>query len=458
MSRTNAGSTALLVGLCVGVLSIAFEVYAVTTAMPFVVGELGYRQWYAWAFSLYMLGMVFSTVAGGRSNDRIGPLLPVAIGTAVFAIGLTMAGLATVMGVFLVGRLVQGLGAGLMNVSVYVVIAQVWDGPGRARVMTWVSAMWVLPAFVGPPVAGWVSRVFSWHWAFLGLLPLLLMTVILGAPPLRRLTRDGVIGRPEAGASSLPAVRPVPLWAGLVLAVGAMMIQLAGQRLDAVAIGLGVGGLVLLLIGLPPAMPRGFLTLSAGLAAIVWVRMAVPGTFFAAESFLPLMLLETRGTPVEVGGLVLAMGAFGWMVGSWAQARPGWLRRDRKILLGVVLTALGVGWAAAIAFNPGWWFALTAGAWTIAGVGMGLLTASSAVAVMNLSGRAEMGRNSSSLQVGENLGAGLCLAIAGTIFASLDGRAETAPTFGWPLLVLALVGGLGVLLALRIGPVPDEAE
>lgn len=442
-----------------GVLSIAFEVYAVTTAMPYVVAELGHRQWYAWAFSLYMLGMVFSTVAGGRVSDRIGPVLPLVVGTGVFAVGLTMAGLATVMPLFLAGRLVQGLGAGLMNVSLYVVIAQVWDGPGRARVMTWVSAMWVLPAFVGPPLAGWVSRVFSWHWAFLGLLPLLVVTGLLAAPPLVRLARAGVIGRPEPSDRALPTgVRPVPLWAGLVLALGSMLIQLAGQRLDQVALVIGIVGLALLLVGLPPAMPKGFITLGAGLAAIVWVRMAVPGTFFAAESFLPLMLLETRGVDVAVSGLVLAVGAFGWMLGSWAQARPGWLRRDRKILLGATLTAVGVGWAAWIAFQPGWWFGLAAGAWAVAGLGMGLLTASSAVAVMNLSNRAEFGRNSSSLQVGENLGAGLCLAIAGTIFAALDGQAPVSATFGWPILVLALIGVLGIGLALRIGPVADDTD
>lgn len=442
-----------------GVLSIAFEVYAVTTAMPFVVDDLGRREWYAWSFSLYMLGMVFSTVAGGRVSDRLGPILPLAVGTVVFAGGLTLAGLALNMPVFLSGRLVQGLGAGLMNVSLYVVIAQVWRDDRRARVMTWISAMWVLPAFIGPPVAGWVSRVFSWHWAFLGLLPLLLITVALAAPPLVRLRRAGVVGRPEmppAQRDLLPkTARPVPLWAGFALAVGAAAIQVAGQQLSWLALVVGFVGVALLIIGLPRAMPRGFWKFGAGLAALVAVRMVVPGTFFTTESFLPLMLLETRGVEVVISGFVLAVGAVGWVLGSVLQARSGWLRRDQKILLGAMLATVGVGLVAVIAWIPPIWFGFAALAWAIAGVGMGLITASTAVAVMNLSPSVEMGRNSSSLQVGENLGAALCLAIGGTIFAALDATSSPSATFGWPFVVLTGVALLGVLLALRIGPVHD---
>src|SRR5690606_12407443 len=120
-----------------------------------------------------------------------------------------------------------------------------------------------------------VSRVFSWHWAFLGLLPLLAITVALSAPPLTRLRKAGTVGRPELTAEQrerLPkSARPVPLWAGLMLAAGAAALQVAGQQLSWSALLVGLAGVALLLVGLPRAMPAGFWKFGAGLAALVAV-------------------------------------------------------------------------------------------------------------------------------------------------------------------------------------------
>src|ERR687893_2642026 len=80
----------LTIGICINVIAIAFEVIAVATAMPVAARELDGLAWYAWSFSVFVIGMLFATVVGGRLADRIGPAKPLLVGVAIFAVGLVL--------------------------------------------------------------------------------------------------------------------------------------------------------------------------------------------------------------------------------------------------------------------------------------------------------------------------------------------------------------------------------
>ena len=125
------------------------------------------------------------------------------------------------------GRLIQGLGSGAMNTAAFVIIAQEFDARRRPRMFTYISTAWVLPAFVGPPIAAWLTRQLSWHWVFLAVLPLVVLGggIVLADPA----PADPVASAGPGGASS---VRPAPLWAAGIVAAAAAALQLAGQRLD----------------------------------------------------------------------------------------------------------------------------------------------------------------------------------------------------------------------------------
>ena len=125
--------------------------------------------------------MLFATVVAGRLSDRIGPAKPLFVGMAIFAAGLVVAGTAEHMLQLVGGRLVQGLGSGVMNTAAFVVIAHAFDARQRPRMFTYISTAWVLPAFVGPPISAWLTETLSWHWVFFAVLPL----VAFGAAVLR---------------------------------------------------------------------------------------------------------------------------------------------------------------------------------------------------------------------------------------------------------------------------------
>ena len=66
----------LTVGVCVCVVAIAFESIAVGTALPAAARDLHGLRYYSWSFSLFLVGMLFSTVLAGRLADRVAPARP----------------------------------------------------------------------------------------------------------------------------------------------------------------------------------------------------------------------------------------------------------------------------------------------------------------------------------------------------------------------------------------------
>src|ERR1039458_2522597 len=102
----------LTVGLVLTITFIASEALAVVTVMPVVARDLGGLTLYGWVFSSFMLGSLVGIVLVGRDAARHGPAQPYLAGLMLFASGLVVAGLAPSMAVLVVGRVMQGLGAG----------------------------------------------------------------------------------------------------------------------------------------------------------------------------------------------------------------------------------------------------------------------------------------------------------------------------------------------------------
>jgi len=438
----------LTIGLCTTVVAIAFEVIAVATAMPVAARELDGLPYYAWSFSLFMVGMLVATVVAGPASDRRGPVLPMLAGLVTFAAGLVLAASAPHMAQLVAGRLVQGLGSGLINTAMFVIIARAFAPRQRPRMFTFISTAWVMPSFVGPPVSAWLTHALGWRWVFLAVLPLVVLGGLMVLPALLALRRTAPERVPGPAAS---------LWAAGVVAAATVALQLAGQRLDLVAVALLAAGLAGLAVGLPRLMPPGFLRFSRGLPAVIVVRGLLPGAFFGAEAFIPLMLVEQRRIALLLAGATLTVGAVGWTTGAWLQSRP-WLpvRRDRLITYGCGAVALGVAIVALVAAEPGVWAGVVGVGWLFAGLGMGLSMASTNLTVMAFSRPEEQGRNGASLNVSDALGSALFVALTGTLFAALQPAGSLEVAFGVLLAAMTGVALLAALVSLRIGAVRNE--
>src|SRR3954470_21442419 len=326
-----------VVALCMTVTAIAFESISVATAMPAAARALHGLHLYAWAFSLFLIGQLFATVAGGRLCDRLGPARPMAGGLALFTVGLVVAATAHSMPQLIVGRLLQGLGAGTIGISLYVVIALAFEPVQRPTVFSFFSTAWVLPSFVGPAIAAWLTVRLGWQAVFWAVVPLVGLGAAIILPLVFRLPG------PAPSADRDGATRPTALWASSLAAVGATALQVAGQRPTVAGLLVGVVGLVMVGASLPNLMPPGFFRFRPGLAPVITVRGLMAGAFFGAEAFVPLMLVEQRHLSLLAAGSSLTVGALGWTAGSWTQSRRNLpFRRDQLISVGATFLVLGI--------------------------------------------------------------------------------------------------------------------
>jgi MFS family permease len=441
---------AVTFGLLTLITLVAFEALAVATTMPVAARSLGGLRYYGLAFSLFLTMSLFGIVVGGGWCDRVGARGPLLAALGLFVGGLMLCGLAHSFPVMLIGRAVSGVGGGLEIVALFVVIAMIYPERLQPRVFAAVSAAWVLPSVIGPPVAGFLATEVSWRAVFLVVPPLALL------PPLvmwSRLSRRP--GHLSGGGKSTaaPAQGLVTLvLRGTALAGGAGLLQYGLQGATGISVLPSiVVGAVLLGSSLPGLLPTGTVRLARGLPSLIVVRSLLTSAYFGAEAFVPLMLIEQRRLTPTLAGLALTAGAVGWAAGSWLQ---GWPRLSTGRVTLLAFGGLVVGIATLLLIPtvlvavPAW---VVAPVWALSGLGMGLGMSSTSVLTLRLSRPGEEGRNSSGLQIGDSLGSVLGIAAAGAVFAALhvpSGSDATAYALIWGCL--GVVGLLSGVVALRV--------
>ncbi|MDN5920874.1 MAG: MFS transporter [Pseudonocardia sp.] len=423
---------ATTVGILLLISLTAFESMGVGTAMPAVVADLGGIALYSWPFVIFLAAAVFGTALGGRWCDARGPRVALVAAPALFGVGLIVAGTADEMGQLLLGRLLQGLGAGVQGVAVYVLIAAVYSERARPAVFGLVSSAWVIPSLVGPPLAGLVTERLSWHWVFLGLVPIVLLAVALVLPAVRRLgppDPDAATGRSGAGL----------VFAALGAAAGVAGLSWALGRLGVLGAVVGAVAVVLLVPSLRRLLPRGVFRARPGVAAVVAARGLVAGSFFTVGSFLPLVLTATHGWSLAAAGLPLIVASLGWSgAAAWQGRRPE-LSRSAMLRTGFLLIAGGITGLVLVATGLGYgWLALPF--WGVSGVGMGM--AFSAISYLTLahSRAGDVGAHSSSAQLLDQLATAAFIGLGGALLALLVTPAVAMSVLLVVLVALALTG------------------
>ncbi|GAA3192057.1 MFS transporter [Streptomyces virens] len=446
---------ALSIGVVSVVLLIAFEATAVGTAMPVAARELDGVSLYAFAFSGYFTTSLFGMVLSGQWADRRGPLGPLTWGIASFAAGLLLAGTAGAMWLFILGRAVQGLGGGLVIVALYVIVGRAYPERLRPAIMAAFAASWVIPSVVGPLASGAVTEHLGWRWVFLGIPALVVLPLALALPQIRRLASGPVGGAPDSSDG-----RRIRL--ALAISAGAALVQYAAQDLRWMSLLPGALGLALLVPAVLGLLPRGTYRAARGLPSVVLLRGVAAGSFIAAESFVPLMLVTQRGLSPTLAGFSLAAGGGTWALGSWMQSRPRLEPyRERLMTLGMVLVAAAIAAAPSVLIDavPAWTVAV---AWGFGCFGMGLVISSTSVLLLQLSAPEEAGTNSAALQISDGLSNVVLLAAGGAAFAALGGGAvshtASAATGSHPaafavvFLPMAAVALAGAWVATRVRP------
>jgi MFS family permease len=219
----------LSISLLALITVIAFEGMAVSTAMPDAARELDAVRSYGLAFSVMLTTQLLGIVLAGVWCDRSGPLPSLFAGQLLFAVGCAGCGSAQSFGPFLAGRGVAGLGAGLIIVAGYVVIGRAYPESLRPKVFSVISAAWVLPSLLGPPIAAWVTTTWSWRWVFwLVVLPVVVAFAMV-------LARRGQIASASKGVAHSGRDRRQharAAWFGVLIAASAGALQWGTHDLE----------------------------------------------------------------------------------------------------------------------------------------------------------------------------------------------------------------------------------
>ncbi|GFN32244.1 MFS transporter [Paenibacillus xylaniclasticus] len=169
----------LVLSLLLGSLLSALEFTVIASIAPLLVAELDKADWFAWASSGYMISSTVFTLIAGKLCDRIGRKPTFIAGTAIFAAGSIACGLAPNMLVFIMGRLVQGLGGGLMVPASSTIVGDLYEGQRRVKIQGGFAATWGICAIAGPVVGRFVAVQWDWRWLFLGLIPISILIIAM---------------------------------------------------------------------------------------------------------------------------------------------------------------------------------------------------------------------------------------------------------------------------------------
>jgi len=426
----------LLVGIVCLVTVVAMESMAISTVMPVVEEDLGDLWLYGWVFSAFYLGTLIGVVTGGRAVDRVRPVGPMMVGVAVFLVGLAVGGAASGMVVLVLGRFLQGLGAGVVPAVAYVCVGRGFPVELRPRVFAVMSTAWVVPSLVSPLLASEIAERFGWRWVFLGLIPVTIVVAVIGVPSV------ATVRTPERDDDH----PTTPFGSVLRLALGAGLV-LGGLGLEQLVIGVPVA-VVGVLIGLPAfrtLTPAGTLRALPALPAAVMTRGVLTFTFFSADAFISLALTSVRGTSTRYAGLVLAASSLTWTTGSWIQARfsQRW-GAPRLVRLGGLCLVVGPCVMAASLMS-----AVPVAVWILAGcasgLGMGLAYPQLSVVTLAEATPGQEGAATSALQMSDILGVALGTGLGGVIISIGDrlGRPAAAPL----AVVFLLAAATGLVVA-----------
>jgi MFS family permease len=124
---------------------------------------------------------------------------------AVFMLGSIGCALATSIEAMVAARIVQGMGGAMMTPVGRLVLVRSIEKRDLVDAMAWVTVPAMIGPVIGPPLGGFITTYFSWHWIFLinvpiGLLGLVLVTLYIDPVRAETIDRFDGVGMLLAGA------------------------------------------------------------------------------------------------------------------------------------------------------------------------------------------------------------------------------------------------------------------
>jgi MFS family permease len=430
----TSGRLSWFVLIGIGVWLHAADSLVTATIAPSIVLDLGGVAYINWTISLYQVGAIIAGAGAAVFCVEWG-IKRVFIGaTIMYAIGCVMGAAANSMAILLAGRLVQGLGGGML-LSICYVAVEAWFEPAVwARLFAFVATIWGGGSMLGPLVGAAFAGRQVWRnafWAFA------IQAAVVGLLAWRIMPSQDAVPAPSTPHVS-PMLHPTERWPVmplLVLAAATFIIAEAGALSGLTGgvatsiVGILVGaGLLYVAARLDRRGPVRLLPaqlldirhpVGAGLMMVFALATATTG-FWAYGPLILKILFDTR--PVVIG-YILAGESIAWSLGTMAAsaAKPA---HDRLLIRSGALSIAAGAAGFAIAVPTGSLVGMVACA-LVQGAGFGMCWPAVVQRTVRFSHSGERSAASASVSTMQRIGYAVGTAAVG-IAANTSGLAEGA--------------------------------
>jgi EmrB/QacA subfamily drug resistance transporter len=400
-------------------LMVVLDATIVTVANPHIQTALGFSdanlEWVLNAYTLVFGGLL---LLGGRSGDLLGRRRIFIIGLLVFSLASLLGGFATDQAWLLAARAVQGAGGAMAAPTALSLVAVTFpEGPPRNRAMAVYASVSVAGIAVGLIAGGLLVTYLSWRWVFFVNVPIGLVVAAVASRVLPESER-------RTGRFDLPGAITVTLGlASLVYGLTYATTTPSGVShwgdtrvivsLTAAAVLLAAFG-VIEVRSKQPLMPIRVLRSRDRTGAYLislCIGTALFGMFFFLTYFVEdvwgYSALKTGLAYLPLVGVIMAASGIASQAVNRIGARP-------PMIAGAALGVGGMFWLSRITEHSTYAGGLL-GPMLVLAAGLGLLFVPMSLVSLTKVPNNDTGIASSLLNVGQQVGAAVGLAILGTV-------------------------------------------
>jgi len=421
---TSTGSPPRRLGLALAVIATAqlmvvLDATIVNVALPHIQNALHFSgtnlEWVVNAYALAFGGLL---LLGGRSGDLLGRRRVFIFGILLFSIASLLGGLATSQEWLLTARVLQGVGGAFAAPTALSLIAVTFpEGPPRNRAMGVYAAMSIAGGAVGLIAGGLLVQYLDWRWVFfvnvpIGLAVAALAPRVLGESERRR----GQFDLPGAITGSLGL-------AALVYGLSSAATSPNGVSHwgdTKVIVSLVAAVVLLVAFGIIEVRSRSALVpirvlRSRDRTGAYLISLCIGTALFGMFFFLTLFVQNVWGySALKTGISYLPMVAVIMVASAAASQLVNRIGARPLMIIGSVLGTGGMIWLSRVTEHSTYAGGLL-GPMMVTAAGMGLLFVPISLVSLTKVGNNDAGVASSLLNVGQQVGGALGLAILGTV-------------------------------------------
>jgi len=443
-------------------LMVVLDATIVNIALPSIQRALQFTptglEWVINAYALTFGGLL---LLGGRAGDLFGRRRMFVIGIAIFTLGSLAGGFANSTTWLIIARAAQGIGAAIVAPTALSLIADTFrEGPDRNRALGVYGAVAGAGGALGLLLGGILTNYASWRWTLfvnvpIGIALAIVAPRVLAASP----GRDGRLDLPGAFTAT----------GGMALLVYGLSRAATYSWTDAMTLAsLGLAAaLLLVFVAIESRSQHALMPFSifaqrnrdgAYVLSLV-IGVAVFGVFFFLTQFVQNIL---GFSPVVAGLAFLPMTATIIITAQVVARLVGRVGPRVFITIGPLFVASGLFWLSQINDQTTYLTGLV-GPMLLIAVGMGNIFVPLTLMAVSGAGPSESGLASALLNVGQQIGGSIGIALLGTIAATttknqLVGGIPThavvnqalAAGYGSAFLVAVGIALLGFVVALAV--------